>query len=77
MRAHKITFQAMWSILLPGMTTFFVQNYDALKQKIDIAKQEMDDTSLITLYVSSEFQDAMDKFIESKNMNFNFLWWFE
>ena len=74
MRAHKITIQAMWRIIMPQFFIFLRSNSTHLMGQID----EMGDgdiDQLIAFLEGGQFQEAKDKFINSKDyVNFKF-WW--
>ena len=73
MRAHKITIQAMWRIIMPQFFIFLRSNYSHLMGQID----EMGDgdiQQLIAVLEGGQFQEAKDKFIDSKD-DVNFKFW--
>ena len=75
MRAHKVTFQALWELLLPNLLRYLDQNRKELKQKVDDA--ELSDTSLVSIFVSSEFQEAIKGFVLGEGNNANCALWYE
>ena len=78
MRAHKLTLQALWQILLPVFLVFVKVSvkdcYD------DIASlTAIDDLENIPLLISSlkaeRFQKLLKDFVETKSTNVNFVFW--
>ena len=77
MRAHKLTFQAMWRILFPQFLSF-METHDqefatALESHSTGNSQEIDD--LITLLSGPGFSKAKEMFMEEKGKNVNFRFW--
>lgn len=74
-RAHKLTFQAMWRILLPQLQSFIGQNNQQLNRKMEAVVADDNVQNLITLLETKDFRDAVNAFVASKdNANFQF-WW--
>ena len=59
MRAHKITFQAIWACLLPQLLSYLEEHNKDLKHQIQVADSEEDDLELMTVLVNPAFQKAM------------------
>ena len=62
MRAHKITFQAMWEILMPQFLQFLRKHNHELKEKIEDAGSKDSHDSLMSLFTTESFQDAIKIF---------------
>ena len=76
MRAHKITFQTMWELLLPQLMEFLGHTYKDLKQKIEQATGDDDDMKLTQVLVTEEFKVALECFVEEKKEDPNFVLWY-
>ena len=76
MRAHKITFQAIWAWLLPQPLPYLEEHNNDLKHQIQVAYSEEDDLELMTVFVHPAFQKAMHSFITQQGHNPNFAFWF-
>jgi hypothetical protein len=75
MRAHKMTLQAMWRILLPQLLLFIEDKNPDLKSKMDEKEGNSTTEDLISLLAEKDFRDAMEAFLATKeNPNFKF-WW--
>jgi len=73
MRAHKLTFQAMWQILLPQLLDHLKESDRDLGNEIRTKHGE----ALITLLATGRFHDAMAEFITHRatdSVNFTY-WW--
>jgi len=75
MRAHKLTFQALWRILLPQLTAFLEEHDADLNESI---KNSIDDTDQLIVVIDSErFRNVISLFLQIKgddNPNFTY-WW--
>ena len=76
-RVHKMTFQALWQLLLPQLLGYLDRTDKALKQDIEHnAKPESFD-DLVTLLSTDRFRESMSRFVTDKchaHVNFTF-WW--
>lgn len=75
MRAHKLTFQAMWRILVPRLLSFIQQKDNGLY--IILTEKDNDVDSIATILKAENFSSIMTAFVEhesSQNNNFKF-WW--
>ena len=59
MRAHKITFQAMWELLMPQFIQFLAVHNKELEQKIIEADSADTDDDLVALFTTAAFQKAV------------------
>ena len=71
MRAHKLTYQAMWEMLAPLITEYLDENNSTLSQQINKAVNEKDYEELATIFVSESFQNVMNAFLNDKCKNPN------
>ena len=76
MRVHKITFQAMWEILMPQLLQFLENHDSELRKEIEKANSEESDESLISLLTTESFQDATNAFVQFKSKKSNYALWF-
>ena len=76
MRAHKITFQAIWACLLPQLLSYLEEHNKDLNHQIQVADSEEDDLELMTVLVNPAFQKAMHSFITQQGHNPNCAFWF-
>ena len=79
MRAHKLTSQALWRILVPLIVRFCEHTNEDLAKKIADLQSSSENPvqELIGTLESSEFQAVFEEFVEKKsleNVNFKF-WW--
>ena len=78
MRAHKITLQALWRLLVPLLLKFCKTiNVDLALQISRLLSSEQNVNDLITCLKSPQFQTVYDEFLTQKcqeNVNFQF-WW--
>ena len=65
-RAHKLTIQAMWCILMPQLLDFIGERNDALKKMLEKSMQENDLLKLISILESRNFTDVFNGFVVSK-----------
>lgn len=75
MRAHKLTFQAMWRILIPRLLSFIQQRSDDLHSILTEGGNDVE--NLAAIVKSEEFSSIMTEFVKhesSQNNNFKF-WW--
>ena len=72
-RAHKITFQALWRLLLPQLLSFMGDNNPQLKDMVE-SKRNDETEELEALLMTKEFEAVMEAFIAS-NRNPNFMFW--
>lgn len=72
-RAHKITLQAMWRILLPQLLSFLEDRNRDLNDLLDKTKNSPVE-DLVTLLASEEFQAVTEAYIKANN-NPNFMFW--
>lgn len=75
MRAHKLTFQAMWRILLPRLLSFIQHISDDLHSML--TENGNDVENLVTIVKSEKFSSILTEFVKhesSQNNNFKF-WW--
>ena len=76
MGVHKITFQALWVLLLPQLMEFLEENDQGLKQQLEAAVSEDGDTNLIGVMTSQKYLDMVKQFEEQKGQNPNYTFWF-
>ena len=78
MRAHKITFQAMWQLLMPQFIQFLAvhNRSEELKQKIIKTDHADTDDDLVALFTTAAFQEVVKSFEEKKIPNPNYALWF-
>ena len=78
MRAHKITLQALWRLLVPLLLKFCKTiNVDLALQISRLLSSEQNVNDLITCLKSPQFQTVYDEFLTQtcqENVNFQF-WW--
>ena len=78
MRAHKITLQSLWQLLMPSLPDFCQKSYRDLFQEIAaLASSPENAEALITSLKSPRVQKVLDEFVEQRseeNVNFMF-WW--
>lgn len=78
MRAHKITIQAMWQLLMPVLLHMYEMSKPECAKQLDellVSTQPID--SLITSLKSASFREFFETFVldkSSENVNFKF-WW--
>ena len=74
-RAHKLTIQAMWRILMPKLLSFIQNESQEIMDDIKAKSDANDIKELLSLFTTSEFADLMAAFVTSnENPNFKF-WW--
>ena len=78
MRVHKLTWQALWRLLMPGFLSFCQEFDGKLHEDITQASNNSEDPdTLITLLKGVRFQKFLDAFQKHRavqNVNFSF-WW--
>lgn len=78
MRAHKITLQSLWQLLMPFLLEFCQKAYPDLFQEIsELASSSENAGALIASLKSARVQKMLDEFVAQKseeNVNFKF-WW--
>ena len=78
MRAHKITLQSLWQLLMPFLLEFCQKSYPDLFQEIfALACSTENAGSLITSLKSPRVKEMLDEFVSKRseeNVNFKF-WW--
>ena len=76
MRAHKLTYQALWQILVPILRTWLRSNHPFLADEIDKATDNP--LKLAELLASDNFQGQLDNFTKSRSGDdVNFAFWIE
>lgn len=74
-RAHKLTIQAMWRILLPKLLSFIQNESEEIMDEVKAKSNANDIEELLSLLTTNEFADLMAAFVTSnKNPNLKF-WW--
>ena len=74
LRAHKITSQALWQIILPQLSNF-IQNKDiAMKNSLKNA-EDYDD--LIRVLSEDKFCNILSHFVSSHHSDTNFIFWWD
>ena len=69
--AHKLTFQAIWQILLPQLL-----EYDNLRNFVDVALEQNDVLALQNILTQDKFTEILTSFHEQHQEDANFcLWW--
>jgi hypothetical protein len=77
-RAHKVTFQALWQILLPRFLDYLHSEDRELKQMIEKADSEEDDQELIDILSAQRFRELLCKFRDNHgDTDPNFMLWWE
>ena len=66
MRAHKLTYQAMWEMLAPLITEYLDETNSTLSQQINKAVNEKDYDELANIFVSESFQNVMNAFFKGQ-----------
>ena len=81
MRFHKLTYQALWRILVPQLLSFCKDHnralYDTLSTLVSNAVQDSDLVNLISKCDTEEFRTMLSEFVElctTRNKNFEY-WW--
>ena len=77
MRAHKITFQAMWQILLPELLSSLEEHDRDLKADVLQTSAKDDCDELVSLLRTTRFQDQMTSFLTKRKENVNFSYWWQ
>jgi len=62
MRAHKLTIQALWKILMPKLLTFIRNEAQGLRAEIEAKENNEDIEELLLLLTSNDFRDTMSAF---------------
>ncbi len=75
-RAHKLSLQAMWRILMPQLLDFIGEKIFSCKKMLEESMQEKNLSKLISILESKNFIDVLDGFVASKESdgNFRFCW---
>ncbi len=76
-RAHKITSQAMWQILLPQILEYLQQTDSQLRESIDNAICEDDDEELINILSTEKWRDSLISFSGTHAADKNFMFWWD
>lgn len=75
-RAHKLTFQAIWQILLPQLLEYVSEEDGDLRNLIDAALNANDVLALQNILTQARFSDMLTYFQEKHQDDANFcLWW--
>jgi hypothetical protein len=79
-RAHKLTLQAMWQLVLPQLLPYIEKKDHELKK--DILKAARSDApqdydALVTTLASTRFCNLMAEFVLSKEQDVNFQYWWQ
>ena len=77
MRAHKITVQALWTILMPKLMSFLPENNSELHSQISsVMNDDNKIAELVSILQEEQYCKALAEFVttESHNVNFKF-WW--
>lgn len=77
-RAHKLTLQSLWQILILQFLTTLQESNTVLKEElVKMAQSDEPDQyeSLVTHLASASFRNCLDDFISSKCEDVNFLYW--
>ena len=75
MRAHKLTLQALWQLLLPQLTVYLEEHDEQLKNELDNASDCIN--TLISVINTDRFRKAMEGFLEDRESNVNFKFWWQ
>lgn len=76
-RAHKLTVQALWQLLIPQLLEYLEELDQGLKDDIEnaVRSNEPDDYSaLIAILASAKFRTHLSTFAQDQDPNFQF-WW--
>ena len=80
-RAHKLSLQALWRLLLPHLLLFLRTSNGGFYTKIMMAKEDPDDENIpnfVTMMMSNIFQEVMSMFINARSENDpNFAFWWQ
>lgn len=74
MRAHKITFQAMWRLLLPDLISFLTDAEPELSEQILRCSNVQD---MISMLDTPVFHQKLSEFAATKSDNVNFKFWWQ
>ena len=72
MRAHKITIQAIWRLLLPQLLTYIETEHGDLKKELLQAASSGSTDDLCSLLSCDEFAAMKDSFLVANKINSNF-----
>ena len=76
-RAHKITAQALWQIVLPQFRQYLQESNDDLRRQIEMATLRETDEQLIETLSTQTFHNILLEFGESEAEDPNFMLWWE
>ncbi|MES9881882.1 MAG: hypothetical protein ABW185_13470, partial [Sedimenticola sp.] len=76
-RAHKITAQALWEIVLPQFLEYLQIEGTDLKHDIEEAEKSPNDDCLTNILSTKRFRNALSEFGESHATDSNFMLWWE
>ena len=79
-RAHKLTLHAMWQLLFPQLMDYFEEKDRDLKEELlNTARPDglQDYDALATSLASTRFRNCMAEFVQSKDENVNFQYWWQ
>ncbi len=79
-RAHKLTLQALWQLLLPQVMSYIDEQDGDLKDDIVNAAKSDEPHGcdvLVTILTSADFCNHMDSFLRDKADDLNFQYWWQ
>lgn len=74
MRAHKISFQAMWRLILLDLTSFLADTDSDLSEQILVCPDVLD---LISRLDTPDLHQKLSEFAATKSDNINFKFWWQ
>ena len=77
MRAHKLTWQALWRLLLPKVQSYLEANDPDMGHRLSEAAEKQDVETLATVLGSEIFLGHVDLFLETKDDDVNFKFWWQ
>jgi len=75
MRAHEITVQAIWRLLLPQLLTYIETEHGDCKKELLQAASSGSTDDLCSLLSCDEFAATKDSFLVANKINSNFRYW--
>ena len=75
-RIHKITWQAIWKMVLPQFLEYLKENHADLQTDITTLAKDLASPPLVTRLDTKQFSNILDSFLEEKKVdkNFKFIW---
>lgn len=76
-RAHKLTWQALWRLLLPQIQCYLEAKDQDMAHRLSEAAEKQDIETLITLLGSESFLTHVSLFLETKDDDVTFKFWWQ